>query len=468
MNKLLFLAIIGLLLASGSVAATNCAVYFTGIGCPYCAKVDPILLPVTTEDYNLVVIEYEIKEHPQNLPVFEKYDQAYYTGTYMPTLVFRQNRSFVGDGPILGSIDDQLGSVNDNPCVLLTGETPLENVQISGLPGTPSLWGNNRILIFNGGGNNDSALLALMTGNITAELTKINYSTTEPEKARISGGEISFENAVKIKGWLFQWNGEGVEEKNQSISGNGPGQGGELTNELTFTRILVLAAVNALNPCALAVLALVLLTIVTAHPNNRKKVLLAGFAFISAVYFIYLFYGILMTKFFSQIQAFPFISLWLFKILGWTAVIIGILNIRDFIKYKPGGFATEMPLFLRPFMKSVVSGVTSVKGAFIAGALVTIFLLPCTIAPYFIASGTLSLMGFFETLPWLLLYNLVFVLPMVAITLIVYFGFKEVEDISGWRDQNIRKLHLAQGILMLLLGTEILFHWVEWLMHLFS
>ena len=30
-----------------------------------------------------------------------------------------------------------------------------------------------------------------------------------------------------------------------------------------------------------------------------------------------------------------------------------------FIRYKPGGFATEMPMFLRPTAKKVISGVTS-------------------------------------------------------------------------------------------------------------
>jgi len=61
-----------------------------------------------------------------------------------------------------------------------------------------------------------------------------------------------------------------------------------------------------------------------------------------------------------------------------------------------------------------------------------------------------------RTIPWLLLYNLIFVLPMLIITLIVYFGIAKIEDISGWKEKNIRYLHLTAGIIILLLGLGML------------
>jgi cytochrome c biogenesis protein CcdA len=92
----------------------------------------------------------------------------------------------------------------------------------------------------------------------------------------------------------------------------------------------------------------------------------------------------------------------------------------------------------------------------VIGLLVTLFLIPCTMGPYFIAGGLLSGLELLKTVPWLLLYNLVFILPMIIITLVVYFGFTTVENVSGWKERNIRYLHLIAGIILVLLGIAMI------------
>jgi cytochrome c biogenesis protein CcdA len=119
-----------------------------------------------------------------------------------------------------------------------------------------------------------------------------------------------------------------------------------------------------------------------------------------------------------------------------------------------------MPLSLRPKVKKIISGITSLKGAFFVGLFVTLFLLPCTIGPYVIAGGILSNFEILKTLPWIFLYNLIFVLPMVAITLFVYFGMAKVKDISSWKDRNIRYLHLIAGLIIFGLGVAMILGFV--------
>ena len=230
--------------------------------------------------------------------------------------------------------------------------------------------------------------------------------------------------------------------------------------ELTVAKILSLAVVDAVNPCALAVLSLMLIAIITYNPKNRKNIILAGSAFSISVFVMYLFYGLVIIKFFQVVQALTSIRLLLYKILGGIAIILGILNIKDFFYYKPGGLGTEMPIFLRPKVKKIISGITSPKGAFTIGAFVTVFLLPCTIGPYVIAGGILSAFELVMVVPWLLLYNFVFILPMLAITLIVYAGIKKVEDVSEWKDKNIKYLHLISGVIIFLLGLAMFMGWV--------
>ena len=117
---------------------------------------------------------------------------------------------------------------------------------------------------------------------------------------------------------------------------------------------------------------------------------------------------------------------------------------------------TEMPMWLRPKVKKLIEKITSPYGAFIIGILVTLFLLPCTIGPYLIASGLLSYLDFLKTIPWLLYYNLIFILPMLAITIIIYIGFTTIHKVSGWKESNIRYLHLIAGLLLLALGILML------------
>jgi len=117
-------------------------------------------------------------------------------------------------------------------------------------------------------------------------------------------------------------------------------------------------------------------------------------------------------------------------------MLIGALNIKDFFMYKKGGVATEMPLFMRPKVKKTIDKITSPSGAFIIGFIVTLFLLPCTIGPYIVASGLLAELGFLGALPWLIYYNFLFVIPMLVIVGLVYFGFSRIEDVSGWKERH--------------------------------
>ena len=227
---------------------------------------------------------------------------------------------------------------------------------------------------------------------------------------------------------------------------------------LTLGKITALAAADAVNPCALAVLTLILIAILTHNPENKKKVLLAGLAFSLSVFILYLIYGLVIIQFFKSFSLFiDSFKIYLIKGLAVLAVLLGMLNIKDFIKYRPGSFATEMPLFLRPKLKNMISKVASPKGAFLMGIFVTLFLLPCTIGPYIIASGILSYLDIIKTLPWLLYYNLIFILPMIAITLIVYFGYSTIERVSGWKEVHIRSLHLISGLLLIGIGILMFF-----------
>lgn len=233
-----------------------------------------------------------------------------------------------------------------------------------------------------------------------------------------------------------------------------------MENGLTLTKVISLAAVDAINPCALAVLTMMLIAIITYNPKKKMNIIWSGLAFSAAVFIMYMIYGLVIIRSFQLVQGITEIRIWLYKILGGAAVLLGALQMKDFLFYKPGGVATEMPMGLRPKVKKIISGITSPWGAFSVGLFVTLFLLPCTIGPYVILGGMLSFMEILKTVPMLILYNLIFIAPMIIITGVVYFGLSRVEDVSSWKDKNIRILHFISGLIILALGIAMLMGWV--------
>jgi cytochrome c biogenesis protein CcdA len=227
--------------------------------------------------------------------------------------------------------------------------------------------------------------------------------------------------------------------------------------ELTLIRIITLALADAINPCALAVMTMVLVSILIANEGKKKyKVLMGGLAFTLAVFVGYFFYGIIIIQIFKGfVEVTTKITPYLTKGLAILAISLGIFNIKDYLHYKPGGIATEMPLSFRPKVKQLIKKITSPKGAFFIGIFVTLFLLPCTIGPYIIASGSLSTLELVKAIPWLLLYNFIFVLPMLAITFVVYKGVSTTERVNSWKERNIRYIHLATGLLLVGLGIAL-------------
>lgn len=230
---------------------------------------------------------------------------------------------------------------------------------------------------------------------------------------------------------------------------------------LTLGKITSLALVNSVNPCQIAMLVLVLITILTQNQEKRKKVLFSGLAFIAAVYIGYLFYGIVLVQLFQTFtESLKQSSIYIKYAFAVLAMLVGGLQIKDFFFYRPGGFATEMPIWMRARAKRIIQKIISPTGAFLTGFIITLFLSPCTMAPLLVATESLSQLGLIGALPWLLYFNLIAVLPLIIITLFIYRGFTTAENISQWRDRNIRTLHLIAGLLLFFTGIALLMGWI--------
>lgn len=220
----------------------------------------------------------------------------------------------------------------------------------------------------------------------------------------------------------------------------------ELKQSITIPAVLGAAAVDAINPCAFAVLIILMTTILAA--GSKRKALLAGIVFTASIYISYFLMGLGL---YSAIQAARFTHTFYF-VVAVLAIIIGLFNLKDYFHYGRW-FVMEVPMSWRPKLQSLIRGITSVPGAFLIGFAVSLFLLPCTSGPYIVILGLLAHTTTQNTALGLLsLYNLIFVLPMLIITALVYFGFTTTAKAEEWRKSKLEVLHLIAGIILILLG----------------
>ncbi|MDD3145072.1 MAG: sulfite exporter TauE/SafE family protein [Candidatus Gracilibacteria bacterium] len=228
-----------------------------------------------------------------------------------------------------------------------------------------------------------------------------------------------------------------------------------LSDRLKFFGILVPAAIgDSINPCAFAVM-FILLSSILREQGNKKTVLFAGALFTLSVFISYMAMGLGLYRALATTSSIFYLKL----VVGIIGILVGLANLKDYFWYGKL-FKMEVPDSWRPKMWSILKKVVSPGGAFVVGFIVSLFLLPCTSGPYLVVLGYLAsetqiinTWGYI----YILIYNLIFILPMIAITFIVGTGYKNIADLREYKEANTEILHLITGIIMLLLGIYILF-----------
>jgi len=221
---------------------------------------------------------------------------------------------------------------------------------------------------------------------------------------------------------------------------------------ITTWSIVTAALVDSINPCAVAVL-LILLSMLLAH-HNKRGALRAGLAFIGALYITYFLLGIAIIGALNLTGLANIIH----KIVGITAVIIGLLSIKDFFWYHETEFMNKMPRAWQPTLHHILKN-PSPLAAFIIGVVVTLFEFPFTGGSYAFVLGLLAHHATWScTLTVLVYYNVIFIAPLAILATLLYYGITTAHKITQWETDHVRVLHLITGIAMLMLGVWIISH----------
>jgi len=214
--------------------------------------------------------------------------------------------------------------------------------------------------------------------------------------------------------------------------------------------LLVSAALaDSINPCAFAVLILLMTSMLAA--GDRRRALMTGLAFVGTVFVSYFAMGFGLYHALATVSS----TFWVYLLVGILAVLVGLFNLKDAIWYGKG-FLMEVPLSWRPRMKALVRSIANPRGAIVIALVISLFLLPCTSGPYIVILGMLSQSAFdAKALLMLALYNVIFVLPMLALAIAAYAGVS-VKRAESLRQNHVRTLHAVAGVLMLCIGLWVL------------
>ncbi len=187
---------------------------------------------------------------------------------------------------------------------------------------------------------------------------------------------------------------------------------------------------DGINPCAFATL-IFFISCLGIVRRSRKDMLITGIAFSFAVFVTYLLIGVGALQFLEFLGSIPYLGQVVYLLAASLTLTLAVLSFYDAYLAKKGK-AREIKLQLSETMKSRIhklirertrtSGM--VVGALVIGFAVSSLELVCTGQVYLpmlaFVSGISELR--IQALGYLLLYNLMFILPLLIVFACAYWG----------------------------------------------
>lgn len=229
--------------------------------------------------------------------------------------------------------------------------------------------------------------------------------------------------------------------------------------ELTLGIIVSAALVDSINPCVFGVL-IFLIAFMTKAFKSPGRMLVGGLLYTTVVYITYLLLGFGILKFALSTG----ISSAFYWFAALVAIVAGLLEIKDYFWYGRG-FSLQMVPGGAARIKAYTNWISKMEVRYPAllflttaalGIFVVLVELPCTGAPYLAVLGLLSKGEYSAAVPLLLLYNLVFILPLLLIIGAAYFGTSS-ERMEEWRKEHRGIMRLGIGLALLALGFYMIY-----------
>lgn len=244
----------------------------------------------------------------------------------------------------------------------------------------------------------------------------------------------------------------------QMIAAAGDGVAGIASGNLTFGIIVSAALADSINPCVIGVLVFLMLFLSKAF-KSRTRMLVAGIFYTVVVYATYLALGFGILRVAVSV-GFSEVFYWIAAII---AILAGLLEMKDFFAYGKGFTLQMLPGGgdrLRRYtarIEQIYATHPNWSMVFIGllGIFVVMVELPCTGAPYFAVLALLAHGDYATAVPYLLIYNLIFVIPLFVVVALGFFGRGQAMD--EWRLRHRGAMRLIIGLFLIALGGYMIY-----------
>lgn len=234
--------------------------------------------------------------------------------------------------------------------------------------------------------------------------------------------------------------------------------------------IAISGLIDGINPCAFATI-IFFISYLALIKRTGRDLLLVGSMFTLAIFLTYFLIGAGALKAVTTLSFLPLARQIFIFVTAGIGIILGTLSLLDYLKYKKTGQTGDATLQLPPRIKQMIHSTIrkNVKTsnfiimAAVTGFMVSILELACTGQIYLPTLIFISNVPEFRAnaLVYLLLYNLMFVVPLILVFLFTYWGT------SSQRWAELTKQHFGAiklimavlffGLAILLITTGLIF-----------
>lgn len=217
--------------------------------------------------------------------------------------------------------------------------------------------------------------------------------------------------------------------------------------------ITIAGLVDGINPCAIGMMVM-LLGYLLVFAKKPSKVIVTGLVYILSVFLTYLVVGL---GFYSVLSRFDLTgeARFLNIAVGGILLVVGAIQFKDFLGIEKGPHL-RIPTASKEKLMGLIEKV-SLPATVVLGVLVTLLETPCSL-PLYVGTATIlanSGMPIPMVVLYFLYYNFLFVLPLIAVLLVVWKG-KKLVDVKEWEHKAKRWMHLGLATMLTVMGVWLI------------
>ncbi len=234
----------------------------------------------------------------------------------------------------------------------------------------------------------------------------------------------------------------------------------------SFSVLAVMGAglLDGVNPCAFTTI-IFFVSYLAVMGRKGREILLVGASFTAAVFMTYLLVGVGVLGFVHSLGAIRTLSRFVYLGTGVFCLVLAGFSLLDLYRIRRGrieDITLKLPEGLQKRVHSAIRQGRSIRNylwaAFVTGFLVSLLELACTGQVYLptiiFVTGVPELRA--NAFLYLVLYNVMFILPLVVIFVLVYYGTTS-KQLTGFFRGNAAWVKALTAILFGALGSWLLF-----------